>query len=230
MGFLTKFFTNVFHENAPALAHNSFEHASPADLEAHLSVASYGDFTLTEAIRPSMDLKVVPQQGFRHDSYQDEQSKSHVPVLMAAVSSENLFDVFMDLIDPLGNEVDVVLESSHDRDQTGRSDCYRECIDVPVLKSMLWDFEEMLTNDGCTGLAVLNPHVPLEVQFDEHKLLIVYGSDLTPFERVLEDHGIYCQDELRFITEAEHVHSSNDEYVSQFEQLRNRLGMDGGFC
>lgn len=230
MGFLTKFFTNVFHENAPALAHNSFEHASPADLEAHLNVASYGDFTLTEAIRPSLDLKVVPQQGFRHDSYQDEQTKSQVPVLMAAVSGENLFDVFMDLIDPLGNEVDVVLESSHDRDQTGHSDCYRECIDVPVLKSMLWDFEEMLTNDGCTGLAVLNPHVPLEVQFDEHKLLIVYGSDLTPFERVLEDHGIYCQDQLRFITEAEHVHSSNDEYVSQFEQLRNRLGMDGGFC
>ena len=230
MGFLKNFFTNVFHENAPALAHNSFEHASQEDLEAHLNVARYGDFTLTEAIRPALDLKVVPQQGFRHDSYQDEQTKANVPVLMAAVSSEDLFDVFMDLIDPLGNEVDVVLESSHDRDRTGHTDCYRECIDVPVLKSMLWDFEEMLTNDGCTGLAVLNPHVPLEVQFDEHKLLIVYGSDLTPFEHVLEDHGIYCRDELRFITEAEHVHSSNDEYVNQFEQLRSRLGMDGGYC
>ena len=230
MGFLKNFFTNVFHENAPALAHNSFEQASEADLEAHLNVARYGEFTLTEAIRPSLDLKVVPQEGFRHDSYQDEQTKANVPVLMAAVSSENLFEVFMDLIDPLGNEVDVVLESSHDRDQSGHTDCYRECIDVPVLKSMLWDFEEMLTNDGCTGLAVLNPNVPLEVQFDEHKLLIVYGSDLTPFEHVLEDHGIYCQDGLRFITEAEHVHSSNDEYVNQFEQLKNRLGMDGGYC
>ena len=229
MGFLTNFFTNVFHENAPNLAHNSFEHASQADLEAHLNVARYGDFTLTEAIRPSMDLKVVPHEGFRHDSYQDEQSKADVPVLMAAVSSERLFEVFMDLIDPLGNEVDVVLESSHDRDRSGHSDCYRECIDGPVLKSMLWDFEDMLTNDGCTGLAVLNPNVPLEVQFDEHKLLIVYGRDLTPFEHVLEDHGIYCNDGIRFITEADHVHSSNDDYVNQFEQLKNRLGMDGGF-
>ena len=230
MGFLTNFFTNVFHENAPVLAHNSFEHVSEADLEAHLNVSRYGDFTLTEAIRPAFDLKVVPQQGFRHDSYQDEQTKASVPVLMAAVSSENLFEVFMDLIDPLGNEVDVVLESSHDRDTKGHCDAYRECIDVPVLKSMLYDFEEMLTNDGCTGLAVLNPHIPLEVQFDEHKLLIVYGADLAPFERVLEEHGIYCDNDLRFITEAEHVHSSNDEYVSLFGQLQNRLGMDGGFC
>ena len=230
MGMLKNFFTNVFHENAPALAHNSFEHASEADLEAHLSVAQYGEFSLTEAIRPALDLKVVPQQGYRHDSYQDEQTKSTVPVLMASVSSEHLFDVFMDLLDPLGNEVDVVLESSHDRDRKGHVDLYRECIDVPVLKSMLWDFEEMLTNDGCTGLAVLNPHVPLEVQFDEHKLLIVYGADLTPFERVLEEHGIYCEDQLRFITEAEHVHSSNDEYVGLFDRLQNRLGMDGGYC
>ena len=230
MGFLKNFFTNVFHENAPALAHNSFQHVSESDLEAHLNIARYGDFTLSEAIRPSFDLKVVPQQGYRHDSYQDEQSKSNVPVLMASVSSENLFEVFMDLLDPLGTEVDVVLETSHDRDEGGHRDLYRECIDAPVLKSMLWDFEDMLTNDGCTGLAVLNPNAPLEVQFDEHKLLIVYGTKLTPFERILEEHGIYCQDDLRFITEAEHVHSSNDDYVGQFEQLKNRLGMDGGFC
>jgi hypothetical protein len=101
---------------------------------------------------------------------------------------------------------------------------------MPVLKSMLSDFEEMLTNDGCTGLAVLNPNIPLEVQFDEHKLLIVYGANLTPFERILEQSGVYCQDNLRFITEAEHVHSSSDQYIAEFDQLKTRLGMDGSFC
>ena len=101
---------------------------------------------------------------------------------------------------------------------------------MPVLKSMLYDFEDMLTNDGCTGIAVLNPSAPLEVQFDEHKLLIVYGSNLTPFEHILEEHGIYCSDELRFITEAEHVHSSSEEYMQEFEQLKTRLGMDGSFA
>ena len=69
-----------------------------------------------------------------------------------------------------------MLETSHNRDTKGHADLYREHIDLPVLKSTLYDFEDLLLNDGCTGIAVLNPHVPQEVQFDEHKLLIVYGK------------------------------------------------------
>ncbi len=34
---------------------------------------------------------------------------------------------------------------------------------------------------------------------------------------------------MKFITEAEHVHSSNEGYFSQFEQLRQRLAIDAGF-
>ena len=47
----------------------------------------------------------------------------------------------------------------------------------------------MLLNDGCTGIAVLNPGIPQEVQFDEHKLLIVYGDDLAGFEQVFAAAG-----------------------------------------
>ena len=32
---------------------------------------------------------------------------------------------------------------------------------------------------------------------------------------------------MRFITEAEHVHSTSERYVEQFEELKMRLGMDG---
>jgi hypothetical protein len=182
---------------------------------------------LTEAVRPSYDLQVVPSQGFRHDCYRDEQSHTSVPVLMAAVSSEGLFDTFMDLLDPLGSVVDVVLETSHNRSKTGHTDLYREHIDAPVLKSVLMEYEDMLLNDGCTGLAVLNPGVPQEIQFDEHKLLIVYGEQLEPFEDVLRERRVRCDDQLKFITEAEHVHSSSDHYTRQFDELRTRLGMDG---
>ena len=108
-------------------------------------------------------------------------------------------------------------------------DLYREHIDMPVLMSVLYEFEDSLTNDGCTGIAVLNPHIPHEVQFDEHKLLICYGNELTNFEHVFESHGVLCDDQMKFITEAEHVHASCDEYVNRFEQLKNALGMDGGF-
>ncbi len=98
-----------------------------------------------------------------------------------------------------------------------------------MLKSVLWDYEELLVNDGCTGIAVLNPGVPLEVQFDEHKLLIVYGNQLTDFESIYRDQGIRCDENLKFITEAEHVHSSSDTYAQQFDELKTRLGMDGGY-
>jgi hypothetical protein len=229
MGFLKRIFRNVFRDGAQVGTTSSFSKLSEEDLEAHLRVARYGDFVLTDAVRPSYDLQVVPTQGYRHDEYYDEESHARVPVVMAAATHDRLFETFMDLLDPLGFEVDVVLETSHHREGRGHTDLYREHIDLPVLKSILWDFEEMLLNDGCTGIAVLNPGVPMEVQFDEHKLLIAYGHDLEPFEEVLRERRIRCNDKLKFITEAEHVHSSSDQFAREFEELKMRLGMDCGF-
>lgn len=230
MGFLKRFFKNVFHDGAAAPAGNSFEHLSEEQIEAHLGVHRYNSFELTDAVRPSYDLKVVPSQGYRRDVYHDEETRASVPVLMAAATKSMLFDVFMDLLEPLGCEVDVVLETSHTRDGVGHVDLYREHIDTPVLKSILWEYEDLLLNDGCTGIAVLNPNIPLEVQFDEHKLLIVYGNELDAFAEILDDRRIGNSDEIRFITEAEHVHSSSEKYQQQFEELKMRLGMDGHYC
>ena len=228
MGFLKKFIRNVLREGSQAQLRSSFEHLSEEELEAHLRIAKYGNFTLTDAIRPSYDLQVVPREGYRHDIYRSDNGKTVIPVLMASVSKERLFDTFMELLDPLGDEVDVVLETSHNRDRPGHHDLYREDIDMPVLKSVLWEFEDLLLNDGCTGVAVLNPDIPLEVQFDEHKLLICYGSDLRSFERILKGHGIPNDEQIRFITEAEHVHSSTEYYARRFEELKMYLGMDEG--
>lgn len=227
MGFLKRIFRNVFRDGGTTLGTSSFDQLSEEQLEAHLRVVRYGDFVLTDAVRPSFDLRVVPSEGYRHDVYQDEQTRATVPVLMAAASKETLLELFMELLDPLGNVCDVVLETSHNREALGHVDLYREHIDMPVLKSILWEFEDLLLNDGCTGIAVLNPGVPLEVQFDEHKLLIVYGQNLEPFEQTFRERDLVCNDQMRFITEAEHVHSSSDLYQQQFEELKTHLGMDG---
>ena len=229
MGFLKKFFRNVVRDGSVPLGTSSFETLSEEELEAHLGIARYGGFMLTDAVRPSYDLQVVPSQGYRHDCYRDEEHRTTVPVLMGAVSKEHLFDAFLDLLDPLGPVVDVVLETSHNRDRQGHQDLYREHIDMPVLKSVLWEYEELLLNDGCTGVAVLNPGVPQEVQFDEHKLLIVYGAQLDEFERTFHGRQVGCDDQMKFITEAEHVHSSSDLFAREFEELKTRLGMDCGF-
>jgi hypothetical protein len=229
MGFLKKVFRNVFRDGTPPHTSSSFEKLTEEQLESHLKVCQYGNFVLTDAVRPSFDLQVVPCQGYRHDCFVDDDTRMRVPVLMAAATKDELFETFLDLLDPLGSTVDVVLETSHDRDAKGHVDLYREHIDLPVLKSVLYDYEDLLLNDGCTGIAVLNPSMPLEVQFDEHKLLIAYGQDLVPFEAILAGRQVPCKDEMKFITEAEHVHSSSDRYHQQFEELKTRLGMDSMF-
>ena len=205
----------------------SFEAASEGELAAHLQVNQYDQFQLTDAVRPAMDLKIKPSQGYRHDTYIDEESNAKVPVIMAAASKEIVFPLFMKMISRLGTVVDVVLESSHNGTQAGHIDMYREHIDMPVLSSILWDFEDLLTNDGCTGIAVLNPRTPQEIQFEEHKLLIVYGSPLEPYEFTLESHGLTKRQDMKFITEAEHIHSSSESYADRFNQLRTALGLDG---
>jgi hypothetical protein len=192
---------------------------------AHLQVDRYGDFRLTEAVRPAPDLRVVPQEGYRRDVFRDQQLGLEVPVLAAAVSAERLFDVFLDLLEPLGAVVDVVLETSHQSADGGHRDLVREQIDLPVLLSHCYDFEDLLLNDGCTGMAVIAHEQPMEVQFDEHKLLIVYARDLGPFERILRRAGLQRDDTLKLITEAEHLHSSGPRHEETFDQFCCRLGV-----
>ena len=226
MKFLKSILSSSTAEEVAPAASSSFGNLTPRQMEEHLAVSRYGRFSLTDAVRPSFNLDVVPSAGYRRDTYKDAETGTEVPVLMAAQSREDLFDLFLDLLDPLGETVDVVLESSH---QDGRRvDHYREHVDLPILKSMLLDFEELLTHDGCTGVAVLNPRTPLEVRFDEHKLLVMYGQNLLPFEEILFDHRLSHREELRFITEGEHVHSSTDEAAEEFSQMVYRFGIDDG--
>ncbi len=226
MSFLQRFLERVLRNNPGRMARTSFDDLSQDQLDAHLRVGRYGNFTLTDAVRPSIGLEVIPREGYRRDTYSDPETGNRMPVLAAAVSSERLFDVFMDLLDPLGEVVDVVMESSHDSEPGCHADLYREQIDTVILKSTLYDYEPLLLNDGCTGLAALNPNGPMEVQFDEHKLLFVYAHDLEPFEEILKAHGLKRDDTLKFISEAEHLHSTDDVYHEQFEEILFRLSID----
>lgn len=225
MGFLKRLFKNTYRDGEMPHGRSSFENLSEEQLETHMNIAKYGNFVLTDAVRPSYDLQVVPRAGYRHDAYHDRETGIKIPVLMASVSRQQVLDVFFDLLDPLGPVVDVVLETSHDQ-TGGHLDLCREDIDLPILKSTLYDFEDLLLNDGCAGIAVLNPRIPLEVQFDEHKLLVMYGQELVDFQDILDDYGLDRIEDMKFITEAEHVHSSSEDFARRFEELRYRLGID----
>jgi len=226
MSFIQRFLERVLRNNPTRMPRTTFDDLSKEQLDAHLSVGRYGSFSLTDAVRPSIGLEVIPREGYRRDVYCDPESGNKMPVLAASVSSERLFEVFMDLLDPLGEVVDVVMESSHESEPGSHADLYREHIDTVILKSTLYDYESLLLNDGCAGLAALNPSGPMEVQFDEHKLLFVYAHDLDLFEEILIRHGLKRDDSLKFISEAEHLHSTDDEHRDSFDELLYRLGID----
>jgi hypothetical protein len=227
MGFLKRILRNgVGDDTLRTVSDGSFESLSNDELQAHMGIKSYGVFDLTDAIRPSYDLQIIPRQGYRFDEYIDDSSGSRTPVIMASATRHQLMDLFLELIEPLGSVVDVVLETSH-RAGSEHEDLYREHIDMPVLKSVLLEFEDLLLNDGCTGIAVINPARRQEVQLDEHKLLIMYGKPMAGFEAILIGGDVYPDTDIQFVTEAEHVHSSSERFYDQFNVLKNRLGMDG---
>jgi hypothetical protein len=70
----------------------------------------------------------------------------------------------------------------------------------------------------------MHPELSLEVQLDEHKLLVVYAQPRLPFERILRDRGLERNDRIRFISQGEHLHTSHARHARQFEELAARIG------
>jgi hypothetical protein len=194
-------------------------------LSHHLQRDRYGAFRLTDAIRPSYPVEIAPVEGFRVHHYQNKTHGLRLPVLAAAVSREQLFDLFLALIRPLGPVVDVILETSADGGDEMR-EYDREGMDLPILTSYCCEFEELLVNDGCTGIAILNEEQQMEVHFDEHKLLYVYAPFLWKFERIMAQFGVPRMDDLQLITEAEHIHCTSPEHRAKFEELCMKVGVE----
>lgn len=198
---------------------------SPGNGSEHLQRTRYGSFWLTDAIRPSAELEIVPQEGFRIDTYCDSRNRLAVPLLAAVVSREKLFDLFLAVLEPLGDVVDVVLETSHLSPRGRHRDITRDDIDLPVLMSHLCDFEDLLLHDGCTGVAVISRREAIEVQFDEHKSLLIYAADLSPFAKIFRSARVQRNDKIRLLSEGVHLHQSDPRHRAAFRELCWRLGV-----
>jgi len=235
MNTLKRFYRNVLQNHASFMSDTNEERIHVLELESHLATVKYGKFTLTDAVRPSFDLTIIPEQGYKHDrvklvnNTRRAGSRWLMPILVASVSQERLFDIFLDMLDPLGDTVNVILETSHSHSGAYRTGLRRDHIDLPVLKSFLYDHEELILNDGCTGISVSSPRISAEVRFDEHKLIIVCAKSLSPFEKILHRQGILQNEAMQLLTDAEHVHITRDEYFQRLKTLQVALGMDESY-
>jgi len=236
MGTLKRFYRSLLQNRVSFVSGTNEDRIHALELESHLATTTYGNFTLTDAIRPSFDPLMIPEQGYKHDSlklgpgdiasFRRAGSRWFMPILAASISLEHLFETFLDVLNPLGNTVNIVLETSHHYSGAFRTGLHREHIDLPVLKSFLYDHEDLLLHDGCTGISVSNPRTCAAVQFDEHKLILVRAKSLLPFETILRWHDIPQNETMPLLMDAEHVHITREEYFQQFKTLQMSLGMD----
>lgn len=214
-----------FSGEEAALANNESLGETVTRLSRDEIKAACEAFFLTDAVRPAPGTAFVPQSGYRLGRFLDKETGQSIPMLVVSVPQDRLLEVFTDLIGCLDGLLDVILETSHDSEDGRHKDLWRESIDLPVLLSHLWDYEDLLLEDGCTGMAVLESLSGVEVQLDEHKLLFVYGDDLEPFLGVLKKHGIPRNDRMKLICEVEHLHSTTDDYKQRFEEMCCRFGV-----
>lgn len=203
---------------------SSFASLNREELETHIAIGKYGSFLLTDAIRPSYDLRILPEEAYCKRTWRDSKSRFEIPVLAAMVSREKLSDVFFDLLTLLGSNVDAILESSHFR-RNGHTDYTRNEIELPILQSILYDFEDVLLNDGYLGITVIDSSTPVEIRFDEHKTLSIFGRHTEKFEAVFRSYQIPLKENLRFLAEDEHIHASSPAYKTRLEEFRSALGI-----
>ena len=239
MSTLKRFYRNLLQNRVSFVSGTNEDRIHTLELESHLATITYGNFTLTDAIRPSLDLTIIPEQGYKHDSLtlktggtaQYRRGGRHwcMPILIASISLERLFETFLEMLNPLGNTVNIVLETSHHYSGAFRTGLHREHIDLPVLKSFLYDHDDLLLNDGCTGISISAPKTHAVVKFDEHKLILVYAKLLLPFEKILRRHSVPQNESMPLLMDAEHVHITRDEYFQQFRTLQMSLGMDESY-
>ncbi len=186
-------------------------------------------YRLPAAVRPAPGAAALCE-GYRLDTYRNPDAGLCIPALAAAVSRDKLFDAFLALLEPLGDVVDVVLETSHSEDGDHHRDLRRERVDRPVLASYFCEYEGLLLEDGCTGVAVIATERPMEVQFDEHKQIVCYAHNLRPFRRVLKQFDVPRRQDMRLVSEGPHLHHSRPGDARRFRELALRLGADAALA
>lgn len=197
---------------------------SDDELKIHLEKDRYGDFTLTGAIRIHSKDSPVPQEGYKYESYYDNVKGAQTPLMVAAATRDKLSDLFFELSDCMGENVDAILTTSHDINPAVTM--YREMIDLPVLQSVFMHHENIILNDGCTGVAVMHPRKSREVFLDEHKILFLYAENLGKYKKILHRYGIPHNQELRTVMDGEHIHQTSSDYREEFHALCREMGID----
>lgn len=189
--------------------------------EASCRDSRYGNFILTDAIRP---LSILPMSGYKFSFAigTEADPEELVPLMSAAVSAEKVFRVFMECLDLSEDIVSLNVRFCDMNDVT--HSYLREDMLLSELKPMLSYFKKMITHDGFVTLAVVSDDI-YAVSIDDHKIIRIYGETIfEQFEDVMNRNDIYENQSLQFVDDGEHLHFSA---VGELERLQEFLDAAG---
>jgi len=182
---------------------------------------TFGEFTLSPAVVFFKDGDLIPSEGYKVEKR--VMPGGHVQSRMVvSASAEKVLDVFDEFVALLGENCSVVIEDFRveNGDHVAHFAYYK---DTFVVRSILLDFDDLLTNDGFVSLAVWSEAARAEVQLTRHKIIQVFARDTSRFEQVLAEFSILENPELRFFFEHFYLLLSTEAGDSAVEVLKDRL-------
>ncbi len=199
---------------------------NPEELRDIAGTYQFGDFALTNAIRVARPPHgIIPTNGYNLSAYRN------LPEVAAAVSREKIFDALQEMLGSIAEDhesVTVVLESSHGRIEHGlpHQDFFIDGVDMWKVRKVLADHEDLVINDGLTGVAVIAENDHRELQLTEHKLLIAYARRTKAFRERLAALGIPFDPAMHFVHHGAHFHMTDDAYPEQFRHMAAEFGLN----
>lgn len=179
-------------------------------------------FLSTQAVIPD-NFFFWPKEGYRLERRDGSDS------LIAAVSREKTFEIFLRLMEQFPGELDVVMVSRAGKKHDERPlRLWATEKDPIVVMSALRQYEEFLMNDGNVGISLLNSqdHEDTDLQLDDHKILCAFRRPRKTQE-ILEREGIRRNDQLCVVSDIGHTHNPNaNEDLDAFAHLAATLGAE----
>lgn len=190
-----------------------------AKLAEHTRKRKYGSFVLTDAIRPSFALDIIPEEGYRIDDLKDVGNDKKL--LYASISREKLFKIFLQFLDECENEVEVFLEQVDPRHRHATEEHYSELLDVSLVRDVCIKHKSLLLNQGYLSIVIRDARG--DITLDRFKCLGVIHPDINTFERILWLSDVDFIPDIQFLSEGPHIGLAYPEFNQAFENLRYAL-------
>ncbi len=173
-------------------------------------------FTPAPAVTPLASF--TPREGYV--LRETEEGGEPFPYVIAACSRERFTALFERSMETLGEILNIRIDRDDDALWT------RHNMDGVAFRSMVYDYERLLLEDGDLIVSVMDEKEDNEIQICEMRMLWFYGRKLRAFMRRLEECGVIRNDNQRLLCDVVCSINSYDEAEEDFQRFTLDLGAE----